>query len=87
MIDAAVARFPDTPVKAVFGGFHLKGLPQLDTMAASRDGVRDVGRAMLDRVAGTVHTGHCTGRKGFCVLKSVMGDALQPLSTGTTVRV
>lgn len=87
MIEAARSRFPDTPVKAVFGGFHLIGVPFFDTMAASRDEVEAIGRKILDLTAGPVFTGHCTGRKACGVLAGVMGSSLRPFATGTSVEV
>lgn len=87
MVDTALTHFPKTPIKAVFGGFHLVGLPQLNSMAASRDEVKAIGREMMDRVDGTVFTGHCTGKKAFGVLARVMGDTLRPFSTGAAVEV
>ncbi|MGD8440639.1 MAG: MBL fold metallo-hydrolase [Holophagae bacterium] len=85
MVETAAERFPDTPIKAVLGGFHLIGLPLFDTMTASRPEVEALARAMLDRVAGPVFTGHCTGDKGYETLSTVMGDRLRPIHTGTTV--
>ncbi|MEN8165537.1 MAG: MBL fold metallo-hydrolase [Acidobacteriota bacterium] len=82
MVDAAIARFPDLPVKAVFGGFHLIGNPLLKSMAGTRPEVETIGREMLDRSITTVFSGHCTGEKAFAVLKSVMGETLQSFSTG-----
>jgi 7,8-dihydropterin-6-yl-methyl-4-(beta-D-ribofuranosyl)aminobenzene 5'-phosphate synthase len=87
MLDAATAAFPDTPVTAVFGGFHLIGLPFYASMAASRDEVEALGREMLERVRGPVYSGHCTGAKAFGVLESVMGDRLQLFATGTIAEV
>lgn len=87
MIEAARTRFPDTPVKAVFGGFHLIGVPFFDTMAAPREEVEAIGRKILDLTAGPVFTGHCTGRKAYGVLAGVMGSALRPFATGTSVEV
>jgi len=87
MIEAARSRFPDTPVKAVFGGFHLIGVPFFDTMAASREEVEAMGRKILELTAGTVYSGHCTGRKAFGVLRGVMGESLRPFHTGTSVEV
>jgi 7,8-dihydropterin-6-yl-methyl-4-(beta-D-ribofuranosyl)aminobenzene 5'-phosphate synthase len=87
MIDAATAEFPRVPIKAVFGGFHLIGLPFYNSMAASRSEVRDIGLRILENVRGTVYTGHCTGQKAFSVLKEVMGDALQLFPTGASVEV
>ncbi|RLE25301.1 MAG: MBL fold metallo-hydrolase [Acidobacteria bacterium] len=87
MVDAAIARFPEEPVKAVFGGFHLIGNPLLKSMAGTRSEVEAIGREMLDRNITTVFSGHCTGEKAFSVLKSVMGETLQSFSTGSTAEV
>ena len=87
MIEAARTRFPDIPVKAVFGGFHLVGVPFLDSMAAPREEVEAIGWKLLELAAGPVFTGHCTGRKAYGVLAGVMGSALRPFATGTSVEV
>ena len=87
LIDAAIEAFPELPVKAVFGGFHLIGLPFYDSMAASRREVESLGRDILERVSGPVFTGHCTGRKAFPILEGVMGDRLQSFPTGARTEV
>ena len=87
LIDAARAQFPKVPIKAVFGGFHLIGLPFFKSMAASRSEVRDIGWQVMDKVDGPVYTGHCTGEKAFGVLAEVMGDSLKAFPTGSTVEV
>jgi 7,8-dihydropterin-6-yl-methyl-4-(beta-D-ribofuranosyl)aminobenzene 5'-phosphate synthase len=87
MVETAATRFPDTPIKAVVGGFHLIGLPLFDTMTSNREEVRAIATTLLDRVAGTVFTGHCTGRKGTAALAAVMGDRLRTVHTGSVVEV
>lgn len=87
MIETAADRFPDTPVKAVFGGFHLIGLPRFNTMTASQSEVETIALTMLDLVSGPVFTGHCTGRKGYDALSTVMGNRLRPIHTGTVVEL
>jgi 7,8-dihydropterin-6-yl-methyl-4-(beta-D-ribofuranosyl)aminobenzene 5'-phosphate synthase len=87
MIDTAIASFPDVPIKAVFGGFHLIGLPYLRTMAATRAEVREIGRQIMAKVKGTVYTGHCTGDRAFSVLEDVMGETLRLFPTGASVTV
>jgi len=87
MIEAARSRFPGVPVKAVFGGFHLIGLPFGASMAASRAEVESIGRRMLELTEGTVYSGHCTGRAAFDVLGGVMGDTLRALPTGSTIEI
>ena len=87
LIDAAIEAFPETPIKAVFGGFHLIGLPFYDSMAASRRDVEALGRQILERVSGPVFTGHCTGKKAFPILEGVMGDRLKTFPTGARTEV
>ncbi len=87
LIDAATAAFPETPVKAVFGGFHLIGLPFYDSMAASRREVEALGRRILERVSGPVFTGHCTGKKALPILERVMGNRLRKFPTGARTEV
>ena len=87
MIEAARDRFPDVPIKAVIGGFHLIGIPLFNTMAAGRREVEDMGREILTFSPGKVYSAHCTGTKGFQVLKGVMGDTLEAFHTGTTIEV
>jgi 7,8-dihydropterin-6-yl-methyl-4-(beta-D-ribofuranosyl)aminobenzene 5'-phosphate synthase len=85
MLDSAAAAFPDAPITALAGGFHLIGLPLYDSMAASRREVEAIGRAISDRVHGSVFTGHCTGNKAYGVLEGAMGETLQRLATGTVI--
>ena len=87
LLDAARAQFPHVPIKAVFGGFHLIGLPFYNSMAASHAEVRDIGWQVLEKVDGPVYSGHCTGQKAFGVLAGVMGENLKALSTGAIVEV
>jgi 7,8-dihydropterin-6-yl-methyl-4-(beta-D-ribofuranosyl)aminobenzene 5'-phosphate synthase len=87
MIEAAAERFPGVPIKAVIGGFHLIGLPFMNTMAASRDEVEDIGRTILGFSPGKVYSSHCTGAKAYRVLEGVMGDTLESFHTGTRVEL
>jgi 7,8-dihydropterin-6-yl-methyl-4-(beta-D-ribofuranosyl)aminobenzene 5'-phosphate synthase len=86
MVDAAIAQFPDVPIKAVLGGFHLAH-PVFKGMSERRDTVINIGRNLLDYPIGQVYSGHCTGQKAFGVLKSVMGDELEYFSTGRVLEL
>jgi 7,8-dihydropterin-6-yl-methyl-4-(beta-D-ribofuranosyl)aminobenzene 5'-phosphate synthase len=87
MVDAVSSQFQGIPIKAVFGGFHLIGLPKLNTMAGSNREVEGIGEEMLKYPIEKVYTGHCTGPKAYRVLKGVMGDKLEYLPTGGGVEV
>ena len=87
MIKTVVDRFPDVPVKAVVGGFHLIGMPVFNTMGGSRKDIQAIGSEMLAYPVDCYYTGHCTGDKAYAVLKDVMTDRLQPITTGTEINV
>lgn len=87
MIASAAQQFPGLPIKAVFGGFHLIGLPKLNTMAGSKKEVRNLGAELLKYPVEQVYTGHCTGKKAYRVLKGVMADKLDYFPTGSEVVV
>ena len=85
MMAAVTRQFPDKPIKAVFGGFHLIGLPVLNTMAASKSEVRAMGKELLKFPVERVFTGHCTGKKAYRMLKEVMGQTLEYFPTGRDI--
>jgi 7,8-dihydropterin-6-yl-methyl-4-(beta-D-ribofuranosyl)aminobenzene 5'-phosphate synthase len=85
-IDTVAQAFPEVPIRAVVGGFHMTSLfPFL--MAGKKNQVEEIGRAILNYPIETTYTGHCTGTKAFGVLKSVMGDRLVDIQTGSCFEV
>jgi 7,8-dihydropterin-6-yl-methyl-4-(beta-D-ribofuranosyl)aminobenzene 5'-phosphate synthase len=87
MVEVALKKFPDTPIKGLFGGFHFIGLPFFNHMAESKSVVAKVGIKLLDYNIKKVYTGHCTGRKAFPTLKKVMGNNVDYFATGNSVEI
>lgn len=87
MVEAVRRDFPGSPMKAVFGGFHLVMLPSLNFMAGSKAEVRRIGSRMAGYPLERVYTGHCTGSHAFQVLRDAMGKKLEYIATGRTVTV
>jgi 7,8-dihydropterin-6-yl-methyl-4-(beta-D-ribofuranosyl)aminobenzene 5'-phosphate synthase len=87
MIDTVVKKFQGVRIKALFGGFHLVGVPIMNTMAGSKKEVEGIGKDMLKYPIDKVYTGHCTGIKAYQVLKNVMGDKLDYCPTGSIIEV
>jgi len=87
MIDSVVRQFPNDRIKAVFGGFHLIGLPILNTMAGSKKEVQNIGKEIRKYPVDKLYTGHCTGMKAYQISKGVLGNKLAYFPTGSSVEV
>lgn len=85
MVQTVTENFPDTPIKAVIGGFHLAGIPIASLLPETREEIESIGNLMLKYPVKKVYTGHCTGMKGYGILKNVMGKTLEYISTGTSI--
>jgi 7,8-dihydropterin-6-yl-methyl-4-(beta-D-ribofuranosyl)aminobenzene 5'-phosphate synthase len=83
LVDTVVKEFEGIPIKAVIGGFHLLASPPVNFMAGTISEVENLGKSVLNYPIEVTYTGHCTGKKAFEVLKSVMGYKIRGLRTGT----
>lgn len=87
MVETVREAFPDAQIKALIGGFHLIGMPILNTMAGGRRGVQALGKRLAALPIDRFYTGHCTGSRAYRVLEEVLGDRLSPLATGLRIEV
>nr|MBQ8253780.1 MBL fold metallo-hydrolase [Lachnospiraceae bacterium] len=79
--------FPEKPILAMFGGFHLMGSGGPESMRESEEDVRSLGERLLRLPVEKLYTGHCTGTKAYPILKEVLKDKLELLVTGRTVEI
>ncbi|KAB7681708.1 MBL fold metallo-hydrolase [Plesiomonas shigelloides] len=87
MIDTAATHFPGERIKAVVGGFHLVGLPLLDSIGGTKQDIKDLGLALLQYPIDKLYTGHCTGKKAYALLKEILRDRLEEIPTGRRVSI
>lgn len=87
MVETAVAHFPGERIKAVVGGFHLVGLPLLDSIDGTKQGIKDLGLTLLQYPIDKLYTGHCTGKKAYNLLKEVLGERLEEIPTGRCINI
>ena len=78
-------RFPGTPIRAVLGGFHLKGGPGGGEMPFSPQEIRKLGETLREMEIPEIYTGHCTGQEAFDILKDVLKDRLHRLYAGRKI--
>jgi len=85
MLEAAEREFPNEPIKAVLGGFHLMN-PAQGVMAETEKTVRSIGKTLLQKKhVGMVYSGHCTGETPYDLLKEELGDKLDSFRTGKVI--
>jgi 7,8-dihydropterin-6-yl-methyl-4-(beta-D-ribofuranosyl)aminobenzene 5'-phosphate synthase len=83
MVDVACQKFPETPINAIFGGFHMIGLPYFNHMAEKKKNVRAIGKKLTELPIEKVYTGHCTGKRAYPILKEVMGEKIVQFPPGS----
>jgi 7,8-dihydropterin-6-yl-methyl-4-(beta-D-ribofuranosyl)aminobenzene 5'-phosphate synthase len=86
ILSAVNDALPDRPIKALFGGLHLVSLPLSRTLSEPEESVRALGRELLRSGVEKFYTCHCTGSKGFRILKNIMGERLVYFSAGSRAR-
>lgn len=64
----------------VFGGFHL---PSQVNVASNQLLVRQIAQELI-KTGSKYYTGHCTGLEAYKQLKTIMGDRVEYLATGST---
>ena len=78
---------PDRPIKAMFGGLHLVSVPLSWSLSEREESVRALGQAFLQSRVERFYTSHCTGLKGYRILKHIMGERLEYFPAGSRVRI
>lgn len=85
-IAAHIAKtFPDKPIAALLGGFHMMGATGTDSINCSEDYVKAVADEFKRLNIGRIYTGHCTGTPAFELLKRELGDRLEYMQTGLRI--
>lgn len=85
MVEAAITRFPGTPIQALVGGFHLMGLPFKKTLGENKPFILDLAATMQRFNIQNIYTCHCTGLKAYEILKQTMQGKLQYIKTGQQI--
>ncbi len=87
ILEEVASTFPGQKILAMLGGFHLMGSKGPDSMRESEQQVADLGTKLLYMDVDKLYTGHCTGTKAFPILKDVLGDRLELLTTGKVTEI
>ncbi|MCY6957277.1 MBL fold metallo-hydrolase [Clostridium brassicae] len=87
IIETSKNAFPNMNIKAVIGGFHLVTLPIIKSLSASQWEINEIAKKIINTKVEKVYTGHCTGEKAYKKLKSILGDKIEYIRTGSEVNI
>lgn len=87
MIETVRNTFAKEKVKALIGGFHLIRIPILNFLSASKDEIDILAKKIIDENIEKVYTGHCTGENAYKDLKTILGEKISYISTGTEIEI
>ena len=79
--------FPERPIAAFFGGFHMMGKAGVTSLGWGEEDVRAEAEALKALPVSTYYTCHCTGTPAFALLKEVLGDRIRYFQTGDQVEI
>lgn len=82
MIEEVMKYFPGYPIQIVIGGFHLMSFVLPKYLGEKRKNIVELGKRLLKYNIEKTYTCHCTGDRGFKILKGVMGDKIGYFKTG-----
>lgn len=84
MVKSVKDRYPNKKIEGLIGGFHLQN-NITKNLAEPRERVVIIGEKLIN--IAHIHTGHCTGKKGFSVLKKILGRQIEEFNTGKVFEI
>lgn len=85
MANIALKKFPGKSIDAIIGGFHLIGIPILNTLGKTKEEIISIGHELNQMPIRSIYSCHCTGSKGYRILNSVLKDKLHAFPTGKKI--
>jgi 7,8-dihydropterin-6-yl-methyl-4-(beta-D-ribofuranosyl)aminobenzene 5'-phosphate synthase len=86
IVNTAVKLFPGKNIGAVIGGFHLQSGSR-DYAMAREEEIIEIANWLKSEVNGNIYTGHCTGKRGFDLMKPILQDKLKDIYTGMKIKL
>jgi len=74
-------------IRAVFGGFHLVNVPLPFSLAESKASVRALGQMLAQSGTDLFYTCHCTGARGYKLLRQAAGDTVKYFPAGARAHI
>ncbi|HMK45748.1 MAG TPA: MBL fold metallo-hydrolase [Methanocella sp.] len=85
IVSTAKVAFPGCEIKAVIGGFHYEA-PGIRDSQEPGENIEAAARWALQEGIGKIYTGHCTGTRGYSIMKPFLRDRMERFTTGMKIR-
>lgn len=69
--------FPERDIFAMIGGFHLFNKTEAE--------IRNLAKKIKETKISQIYTGHCTGKRGFRILREELGEKIQQFKSGYVI--
>ena len=86
IINTAKEVFPGKKIITVIGGFHLQAGARTFEVAKKEE-IEEIALWLKSEVTGQIYTGHCTGERGFRLMKLILKDKLKSIYTGMQISI
>jgi 7,8-dihydropterin-6-yl-methyl-4-(beta-D-ribofuranosyl)aminobenzene 5'-phosphate synthase len=83
MVATVLHHYPGRTITALFGGFHLSGIPTDHHHPEGRAEVVSVAETIAAFPIEQIYASHCTGSCAFTILKERLGDRIDPFPVGS----
>lgn len=85
MVQLTLEKFPNKKIDVLVGGFHLIGIPIINTLGKRKEEIISIAHALNEMPINSIYSCHCTGIKGYKILNTVLKDKLNSFPTGKQI--
>jgi len=86
IVSTAEEAFPKAKIKTIIGGFHFQA-GRISSFTAKSEEIEDISRWIKAEGVEKVYTGHCTGKYGFEIMRTILKDSLKQFYTGKKISI
>ena len=84
IIYTAKETFPEAKIKTILGGFHFQA-GKTSSFTTKADEIEEISQWIKSESLEKVYTGHCTGKYGYQIMKTILEDRIEQLYTGKKI--
>ena len=84
IVYTAEQTFPHSKIKTIIGGFHYQA-GKISTFTEKSEEIKETSQWIKSKQIEKVYTGHCTGKYGYQIMETILGDRIEQLYSGKKI--